>query len=118
MFDRIRALLHRLNEVREVSALTDRDLHDLGLSREQVLQFLEMPDDISDRVTAMGAIFGVPLADLKRDHAQWIDLLTTCGHCADRAACSQVLGSAHPQPADCGFCGNRQSFADLALQPH
>lgn len=118
MFNRIRTLLHRLSEVKEVNALSDRDLSDLGLSRDQVMQFLHMPTDITERVTAMGAIFGVPEADLKRDHAQWIDLLTTCGHCADRKACSAVLGSDHPQPADCGFCGNRRSFADLALHPH
>lgn len=118
MFNRIRTLLHRLSEVKEVNALSDRDLSDLGLSRDQVMQFLHMPTDITERVTAMGAIFGVPEADLKRDHAQWIDLLTTCGHCADRKACAAVLGSDHPQPADCGFCGNRRSFADLALHPH
>lgn len=118
MFDRIRTLLHRLSEVKEVNALSDRDLSDLGLSRDQVMQFLHMPADITERATAMGAIFGVPEADLKRDHAQWIDLLTTCGQCADRKACSALLDSDQPQPADCGFCGNRRSFADLALHPH
>lgn len=118
MFDRIRNLIHRLHEVSEVNTLSDRDLSDLGLSREQVLDFIRMPTDIAQRVTAMGAIFGVPEADLKRDYAQWIDLLTTCGHCSDRAVCSSMLASDHPDPAACTFCGNRRSFADMAAHPH
>ncbi len=113
MFDRIRTLIHRLHEVKEVNALTDRDLAELGLSRDQMLDFLAMPRDINERVNAMGAIFGVPAADLKRDHGLWLDLLSTCGHCADRAACSRALDQ-HADSADCGFCGNRAAFAGLS----
>lgn len=115
MFDRIRALMARLHEVQEVNSLSDRDLDDLGMSREQVLGFLKMPRDISERVTAMGRIIGVAELDLKRDHAQWVDLLTICGHCRDRAACAHVLAKGtRAQPSDAPFCGNRGTFADLA----
>ncbi|HEY6918642.1 MAG TPA: DUF1127 domain-containing protein [Tabrizicola sp.] len=114
MFERIRALMDRLHEVQEVNALSDRDLDDLGMSREQVLGFVRMPRDISDRVTAMGRIFGVAESELKRDHAQWVDLLTVCGRCADRAACGHVLAKgAAAQPSEAQFCGNRRSFAEL-----
>ena len=117
MFERIRALIDRLHEVQEVNALSDRDLDDLGMSREQVLGFLKMPRDISERVTAMGKIFGVSELELKRYHAQWVDLLTVCGHCADRANCAKVLAKgAAAQASEAGFCGNRGSFADLATQ--
>lgn len=117
MFNRIRTLIDRLHEVQEINALSDRDLDDLGMSREQVLGFLRMPRDISERVTAMGRIFGISELELKRDHAQWVDLLTVCGHCADRAACTHVLakGSA-AQPAEAHFCGNRAVFGTLAAQ--
>ena len=60
MFDRIRSLIDRLHEVQEVNSLSDRDLDDLGMSREQVLGFLKMPRNICERVTAMGRIFGFP----------------------------------------------------------
>lgn len=117
MFNRIRALIDRLHEVQEVNALSDRDLDDLGLSREQVLGFLKMPHDIGERVKAMGQIFGVSEVDLKRDHAQWVDLLMVCGHCSDRAACAHLLakGSA-AQPSEAHFCGNRATFGSLAAQ--
>ena len=118
MFDRIRTFLHRLHEVQEVNALSDRDFADLGLSRHQVLDFLRMPRDINERVIAMGKVFGVPEADLKRDYEQWVELLTICGHCTDRAICASTLASAHPLPSQCTFCGNRESFAHLAAPPH
>ena len=117
MFDRIRALLARLHQVEEVQSLTDRDLDDLGMTRDQVLDFLRMPTDITQRVTAMGAIFGVPEAELRRDHAQWVELLSTCGHCESRGACTRVLELADmADPARVDFCGNAGAFTDLA--PH
>ena len=117
MFDRIRRLIDRLHEVQEVASLTYRDLADLGMSRDQVLAFLHTPRDIGERVTAMGAIFGLAEAELKRDHALWVALLDTCGHCTDRAACARLPGGAGPAaPAEAGFCANRDTFGDLA--PH
>ena len=117
MFDRIRTLIDRLHEVQEVNSLSDRDLDDLGMTREQILGFLKMPRDISERVTAMGKIFGVSDLELKRDHSQWVDLLTVCGHCADRAACAHVLAKgASAQSSEAVFCGNRKSFTDLSVQ--
>lgn len=115
MFDRLRALLRHLHQVQDVNALTDRDLADLGMTRDQLLDFLAMPTDIAQRVTAMGAIFGVPEAALRRDHGQWVDLLSSCGHCADRGTCARVLelgDLAHPDQAH--FCGNRPVFQALA----
>lgn len=114
MFDRIRALIHRLHEVQEVNALSDRDLDDLGMTRQQVLAFLDMPRDISERVTAMGAIFGLSETELKRDHGLWVEILSTCGHCADRSACTRLLARGdHAQKSEATFCGNRDAFSDL-----
>lgn len=115
MFDRIRTMILRLHEVAEVNALSDRDLDDLGMSRHQVLDFLRMPRDINERVLAMGKIFGVPEVMLHHDHAKWVELLSICGRCTDRTACSKVLAlglSAGPDVAP--FCGNRTTFVDLA----
>lgn len=115
MFARIRALIDRLHDVQEVNALSDRDLDDLSMTRDQVLAFLRMPRDINDRVTAMGAIFGLSQVELKRDHGLWVEILSTCGHCADRGACARLLAKGdQAQPSEATFCGNRGAFADLA----
>lgn len=115
MFDRIRSLVHRLHDEQQINALTELDLNDLGLSRDQLLDFLRMPQDITERVTAMAAIFGVSEADLKRNYPQWIDLLTTCGHCADRRSCRKVLDKADDaRPEEATFCLNRTVFTELS----
>lgn len=111
MFDRLKTLIQHLKEAQDVDALTDRDLLELGVSRDQLADFLRMPTDVGDRVTAMGAIFGVSEADLKRDHAQWIDLLCVCGHCVDRGACAKVLArGTTADPAGIDFCANREAL--------
>lgn len=113
MFARIRALLSHLHDVQEVNTLSERDLSDIGISRDQVLAFLNMPQDVTDRVTAMGAIFGIPEAVLKRDRSQWVELLTTCGQCADRGRCSAVLAEGKDK-VEASFCPNRPTFDTLA----
>ena len=111
MFDRLKTLIQHLEEAQEVDALTERDLLNLGVSRDQLVDFLRMPTDVSDRVTAMGAILGLSEAGLKRDHAQWIDLLYVCGHCADRGAGAKVPArGTKADPAGIDFCGNHEAL--------
>lgn len=112
MFDRVKALIARWQELKEIDALTDRDLDDLGMSREQVRAFARMPHDVPDRVLAMARIFGLSEAEVKADHARWLELLETCGHCGDRGACTLVLERGElTRPQECGFCLNAGSFA-------
>lgn len=111
MFERIKTLIDRWNEVREVSALTDRDLDDLGMSRAQVEAFVHMPHDVPDRVVAMARIFGLSEAEVKADHAEWLELLETCGTCRDRGACKLVLERGDlSRSHECGFCLNTHAF--------
>ena len=111
MFNRIKALIDRWKEVREVGALTDRDLDDLGMSRAQVEAFVRMPHDVPDRVIAMARIFGLNEAEVKDNHAEWLELLETCGTCHDRGACKLVLERGElSRPQDCSFCLNAHSF--------
>ena len=63
MFERIKALMERWHETKEINELSDRDLSDLGMSREQVQAFSRMPRDIADRVKHMAAVFGLSEAE-------------------------------------------------------
>lgn len=115
MFDRIKTLLARWHEIREVEALSDRDIADLGLTRDQLAHFVRMPADVEERVTHMAAVFGLSEDEVKASHAQWVELLEVCSGCTDRATCSHVLAKgAAAQPSDCGFCLNRATFDTLA----
>jgi len=116
MFDRIKTLLERWHEIREVEALSDRDISDLGLTRDQLAHFVRMPADVEDRVTHMAAVFGLSADEVKASHAQWVELLEVCGSCTHREACAhQLAKGSEAHPADCGFCRNRATFAALAL---
>ena len=114
MFDRIKTLLERWHEIREVETMSDRDIEDLGLTRDQLAHFVRMPSDIEDRVTHMAAVFGLSEVEVSANHAQWVELLEVCGGCTDRVACAHVLAKgADAHPADCSFCRNRASFEAL-----
>lgn len=112
MFERIRAFLEQWKELKEVAELSDRDLDDLGLTRDQLQEFIRIPHDAPDRMAAMAALFGVTEAQLREDHGEYLELLTTCGHCVDRAACALVLDKGElARPSDCAFCPNSRAFA-------
>lgn len=115
MLERLRELSARWREIKEVGALSDRDLDDLGMSRAQVEAFVRMPRDTADRMAYMAANFGITEDDLKADYAAYLELLGTCGHCQDRAACAVVLAKGDlARPSDCAFCPNASAFAGMA----
>jgi Family of unknown function (DUF6455) len=113
MFERIKSVLENLRRLKEVETLTDRDLDDLGMSRDQVLRFLQMPADIADRVRHMAQVFGLSEQEVQRDHGAYVALLETCGTCTERAACSHVLALGdEARPDLCRFCLNAPAFTE------
>ena len=115
MFQRIKALVDHWHQLNEVESMTDRDLDDLGMTRDQVEAFVRMPRDVPDRVAAMATIFGLTESQLRADHEAYVDLLHTCGHCKERGACALVLERGElSRPEDASFCLNKQAFTGQA----
>lgn len=118
MFERIKALMGRWQDLKEVDSLSERDLDDLGMSRDQVRAFIRMPHDIADRVKHMAEIFGIGEEELHLNHESYVEILSTCGTCKERGKCSHLLAhAATAKPADAGFCLNAETFAAQAAQP-
>ena len=116
MFNRFKTMLSRWHDIREVEALSSQDLGDLGLSRDQVRTFTQMPPEVGQRVTAMAQVFGVDEPALTRDRGQWADMLSGCNRCADAKACGAALSHGDiTHPSQAGFCPNRDTFTKLAL---
>jgi hypothetical protein len=112
MFERIRRLWARAADEDAIIALSDRDLADLGLSRDQALNLVRLPDDVPGRVAAMGAIFGLSEDELIRDRDQWEELLVTCNQCRETVACRHLLEVGDmATPTQAGFCPNAGRFA-------
>lgn len=107
--------LRRLNEqsrnIKEIAALDDRAFADMGVSRDQALNLAAMPDDVADRVQAMGHVFGQGAAELTRNRAEWVQMVETCAHCNNIPQCQRFLRqNGHPAPYGAGFCPNRALF--------
>ena len=118
MFERIKALMERWHDVKEINELSQRDLDDLGMSRDQVQAFVRMPHDIGERVKHMAAVFGISDAELQANHDAYIDILSTCGNCRDRARCTHLLAQgAEASPLEASFCLNYDTFTAKAEQP-
>ncbi len=117
MFERIKAMMERWGELKEVDRLSDHELDDLGMSREQLRAFVQMPHDVGERVRRMAEIFGLSAEELQMNHDQWIDILSTCGQCKHRGECAQVQAKRGAAPEECGFCLNAETFAAEAARP-
>ena len=115
MLERLKELAARWRDIKEIDALTDRDLHDLGMSRAQIEAFARMPRDTAERMAHMAANFGITEAELKADYSLYLELMGTCGNCHDRASCALVLSKGDlARPSDCAFCPNAGAFAGMA----
>lgn len=118
MIEKLQRLFRQYRDLSEVATLSERDLADLGVSRDQAMQLAALPDDVPGRVTAMGRIFGLSEAELTRDRAVWTELLAVCQSCRELKSCRRLLDRADAAaPADAGFCPNWTQFAEFDRAP-
>jgi hypothetical protein len=115
MFERIREWRARARTVDDVAALSERELADLGLGRDQAMRLAAAPADTADRMERMAAIFGVSAEAVHRDHGTLVALAETCAGCTERGACASVLALEETAPgtvsdAECGFCANAADY--------
>lgn len=115
MRERLNMFFTRWRALKEIDAMSDRDLADLGMSREQIVDFAMMPADTEQRMRTMAGIFGLTPHEMRREYDAYLHMVQTCGHCGVRRQCSETLAHAdQAEPADCGFCPNARDFADRA----
>lgn len=117
MFSRIRRFFDLSREADAVADLSERDLADLGVSRDQMLNLVRLPDSVPGRVAAMGEVFGYSEPALTRDRPLWWEMLETCQNCRALPHCERFLarqpeGEAARREAS-GFCPNRAGFEAL-----
>lgn len=115
MFERIQAMFAKWHEIKEIEALTNAELDDLGMTREQVEFFVRMPADVPARMAKMASVFGLSEDQLKANQAEYLDLLNVCGHCGARKACGKLLSHADTASRDeTGFCPNAGTYTNMS----
>jgi uncharacterized protein YjiS (DUF1127 family) len=114
MRDRLLALFARWRALQEIEAMSDRDLADLGMTRDQILDFASAPADTEQRMAAMARIFGLSMDELRREYATYLDMVQTCGHCS--AGPSRGLRILPECPRLCGSCRDEVRPRRLTLR--
>ncbi|MCB1359718.1 MAG: DUF1127 domain-containing protein [Rhodobacter sp.] len=114
MMERFMKLFRRSRDLHEIRAMSDRDLADLGVTRAQAMALTALPDDVPGRVAAMGRVYGLSEDRLTQRREIWNDMLETCHHCQDLAACERTMvNRVAGDTPDVAFCPNARSFRAL-----
>lgn len=110
----LKNIARRHRDLREIAALGDRDLADLGLTRDQARHLAAMPDDVPGRVEAMARVFGVDADTLHRERDSWTEMLETCAECGALPACKRLMDApTQSEEAAARICPNAAGFAVL-----
>ncbi|MDN5788013.1 DUF6455 family protein [Pseudorhodobacter sp.] len=121
MFEKLKARLARKSLLEEVGTMPDRDLSDLGVSREQLANMVRIPDAVPDRMEKMADRFGADFTRLQRARDSYLDAVEECHHCGATKACGKALarsGADQATPEELDFCPNAELYRDLAQKPH
>ncbi len=112
--NRLRQIFQHWHEMREVNAMSDLDLADLGLTRDQLAAFVMMPPEVDERLGQMATVFGVDIAAIRQHYADYLDLLQTCESCGAVSACQKALATPGITAESCSFCPNAPAYREAA----
>jgi hypothetical protein len=119
MLDHLSHILHRWTALSVTGGPTDRDLADLGLTRDQADRLAHLPRAVPERMAAMAAIFGLSQAELEASRDDWLAFAETCADCRHKGACRSTLAKG---PAalrtETDFCPNAAQYASLSAALH
>ncbi|MFN0115725.1 MAG: DUF6455 family protein [Paracoccaceae bacterium] len=113
MFDRIASFFGRSRAVREVAALDDRAIGELGLSRAELARVVTAPQAVTDRLRAMAARHGLGPRDLAGHNRDIAGMVESCRACASVGACRAFLAAPGAEAARALFCPNHTTYEAL-----
>lgn len=115
MLDRLSHILHRWAALSITGGPSEKDLADLGLTREQADRLAQLPRTVPERMTAMAAIFGIPQAVLESHVDDWLGLAETCAACRHKRECRATLAKGpEARREETGYCPNAGHYAGLS----
>lgn len=99
---------------REIAALSDREISDLGMDRSELLAMAQVPRKLRERMETMALVFGIDPSEVYATRGRNIDLVKTCNQCTELARCAAELSNpANTGPERCGFCPNSAAFREI-----
>jgi hypothetical protein len=117
MLDRLKAILEHRRELHEIERMDERELEDLGLSRGQLLQIVDTPGEVAERLARMAERHGLSEAELEEYRQEYAHLLATCAHCQVTGTCAHFLADPSASSDQATFCPNHTDYVALAALP-
>lgn len=114
MFDILSRALERRRRHREVDAIDERGLDELGLSRGELHTLVDAPATVIARLSEMAFRHGLDDAKLARSAHDYAQMVDACEHCAATRECRSFLSDPAADVAAAGFCPNRAVYRELA----
>jgi hypothetical protein len=118
MFDRLTALLDRSRTLRELCAMGERDLDDIGVSRGELEAVVTAPPQVTERMLAMAARHGVGQHELAGHNSDFAGMIESCRSCESLGACRGFLADPAADPARAVFCPNHATYDALCAASH
>lgn len=114
MFSRMHKNDARRRELKEIEALDDRDLTDIGLGRAALAHLVETDPAVFSRMGRMAALHGLTDDDVQADRPEFAALARICEDCAAKGQCDHTLAKPGTRAADTGFCPNHDAYRGMA----
>ncbi|MDE3027726.1 MAG: DUF1127 domain-containing protein [Paracoccaceae bacterium] len=118
MFELLKEKLAQAREVREIEAMDPRELDEIGLSRDDLINIAETPNAVCRRMEAMAAVHGIDAETMNQNRVDYGQLLAKCRHCGQTAHCADFLGDANVAGDGAEFCPNHSDYVALAAATH
>ena len=99
MFAKLKELMTRQKLVSRAQDMSARDLADLGVSREQLIGLVKLPEAVPARMAQMATVFDADLNTLQRSRDTFLQAVEACHHCNEARTCRETL--AHQATGGC-----------------
>lgn len=108
------AFLDTLRRIAVPEALSDEDLADLGLNRDDYRILVKGGPGARNRLVAMARTFGLSEADIDKHRGVALDLAEACATCGEARTCQKAIEGRGELPVD--RCPNAAIYRMLAAE--
>ena len=114
MFERLKGMIERNRQLREIEGMVARDLGDMGVERDELSALIQTPAEVLARQSEMARKFDLEDSDFgphRHDHALVVERCACCGAAAE---CRRFLADPASTAEAAVFCPNAGLYSDLA----
>lgn len=105
---------HQGQAFRDLADLTDRQLEDIGLQRDELVLAVAGAAEAPERVGMMASKLGISAETMEHRRALLNGMVKRCAVCRNKVLCAWWLAEGGAQDAYREFCPNAGAFVELS----